>query len=62
MLHTKQQVLITGTSKRDPNMLSGRTENNRVINLIGPTTLIGKILDVLVTGVKANTLVGELPV
>lgn len=60
MLHTKQKVLITGASKRDANMLSGRTENNRVINLNGPTALIGKILDVLVTEVKVNTLVGEL--
>lgn len=62
MLHTKQKVLITGTSKRDEVMLSGRTENNRVINLNGPSELIGKIVDVVVTEVKANTLVGELSV
>lgn len=62
MLHTKQKVLVTGTSKRDEVMLSGRTENNRVINLNGPVELIGKIVDVVVTEVKANTLVGELAV
>ena len=62
MLNTTQKVLITGTSKRDATMLSGRTENNRVINLCGSTDLIGKIIDVVVTEVKANTLVGELSV
>lgn len=62
MLNTIQKVLITGTSKRDDNMLSGRTENNRVINLKGPVMLIGQIVNVIVTEVKANTLVGELSV
>jgi tRNA-2-methylthio-N6-dimethylallyladenosine synthase len=62
MLNTTQQVLITGESKRDGNMLSGRTENNRVINLSGPAMLIGQIVNVIVTEVKANTLVGELSV
>lgn len=62
MLNTTQKVLITGTSKRDSNMLSGRTENNRVININGPAMLIGQIINVIVTEVKANTLVGELSV
>lgn len=62
MMHTTQSVLITGVSKRDSTMLSGRTENNRVINIEGPETLIGKIINVVVTEIKANTLVGELAV
>ncbi len=62
MLNTKQQVLITGTSKRDNKVLSGRTESNRVINIEGPAMLIGQIVNVIVTEVKTNTLVGELSV
>ena len=32
MLGTRQQVLVTGLSKKDPGQLQGRTENNRVVN------------------------------
>ncbi|HSX20780.1 MAG TPA: tRNA (N6-isopentenyl adenosine(37)-C2)-methylthiotransferase MiaB [Gammaproteobacteria bacterium] len=60
MLHSTQTVLVTGTSKRDASMLSGRTDNNRVVNFPGPSMLIGQLRDVTITGVKANTLVGEL--
>lgn len=60
MLNTTQRVLITGPSKRDPNILAGRTENNRVVNLEGPQDLIGQLVDITITGVKTNTLTGEL--
>lgn len=59
MLHTTQKILVSGTSKRDPNMLTGRTDNNRVVNFNGPSMLIGQLIDVLITEVKANTLIGE---
>lgn len=62
MLHTKQKVLLTGVSKRDSTMLSGRTDNNRVVNLQGDGMLVGQMRDVIITEVKANTLVGELAV
>lgn len=62
MLGTTQQVLVTGVSKRDPSMLTGRTDNNRVVNFNGPSMLIGQMHDVAITEVKANTLVGELAV
>jgi tRNA-2-methylthio-N6-dimethylallyladenosine synthase len=32
MVGTRQKILITGHAKRDPGQLSGRTENNRVVN------------------------------
>ena len=62
MLNTTQKVLVTGSSKRDGNMLSGRTDNNRVVNFSGPSMLIGQMHDVVITEVKANTLIGELTV
>lgn len=62
MLHSKQKILITGIAKRDSTMLSGRTDNNRVVNFPGDAMLIGQMRDVIITEVKANTLVGELSV
>jgi tRNA-2-methylthio-N6-dimethylallyladenosine synthase len=62
MLNTKQKVLVTGTSKRDANMLTGRTDNNRVVNFSGSPMLIGQMVEMLITEVKANTIVGELAV
>lgn len=62
MLNTTQKVLISGTSKRSPDMLTGRTDNNRVVNFHGPSKLIGHMHDIVITEVKANTLIGELAV
>ncbi len=62
MLHTTQKVLVSGVSKRDSAMLTGRTDNNRVVNFHGPSMLIGQMCDIKITEVKANTLVGELAV
>ena len=60
MLGKNENVLIEGLSKRDSKELMGRTQNNRVVNLIGTTNLIGKIVPVLITDVKKHSLRGEL--
>ena len=60
MLGKNENVLIEGLSKRDSKELMGRTQNNRVVNLIGTTNLIGKIIPVLITDVKKHSLRGEL--
>ena len=60
MLGKNENVLIEGHSKRDSKELMGRTQNNRVVNLIGKTNLIGKIIPVLITDVKKHSLRGEL--
>jgi len=62
MLNTKQTVLVTGPSKKDSDILCGRTENNRVVNFSAPSDCIGKMVDVSITAAKANSLVGELSV
>lgn len=62
MLNTVQKVLVTGSSKRDATMLSGRADNNRVVNFNGDPSLIGQMTDVRITQVKANTLIGEIVV
>ncbi len=62
MVQTMQRVLVTGLSKKDATVLCGRTENNRVVNFPGPTNFIGQMVDLKITAVNRNTLVGELSV
>ncbi len=52
-------VLVEGISKRDENMISGRTEHGRMVTFQGSTDLIGKTVNVKITKVKLNTLMGE---
>ena len=59
MLHTVQTVLVTGTSKKDPNILSGRTANNRVVNFSGELSQVGQFLELQVTEVLPNSLRGK---
>jgi len=60
MIGTIEPVLITGTSKKDAKELSGRTENNRIVNFIGNPRLIGHIVPVRITDVYKNSLRGEI--
>ena len=45
-LGTIQKVLIEGISKNNENMLTGRTDSNKVVIIEGKEDLIGKLLDV----------------
>ncbi|MDQ7728580.1 tRNA (N6-isopentenyl adenosine(37)-C2)-methylthiotransferase MiaB [Halomonas sp. SpR8] len=62
MVGSTQRVLVNGFSPRDPGQLSGRTENNRVVNFraANPTELIGYFVDVDITEAFPNSLRGEL--
>jgi len=60
MQGTVQRVLVTGRAKKDNAELSGRTENNRVVNFPGPDHLIGDFADVEICGVLPNSLRGAL--
>jgi tRNA-2-methylthio-N6-dimethylallyladenosine synthase len=59
MLHSVQSVLVEGTSRRDGAELSGRTENNRVVNFPGDPRMIGQFVDVLITEAMPNSLRGR---
>jgi len=61
MVGTTQRVLVEGPSRRDPNELAGRTENNRVVNFPGPASLTGQFVDLQVTAALANSLRGRIP-
>lgn len=60
MVGSQQRILVTGPSKKDPLQMSGRTENNRVVNFIGNTNLIGQLVDVMITEALPNSLRGNL--
>jgi len=62
MVGTTQRILVTGFAPRDPGQLSGRTENNRVVNFraANPMELIGFFVDVEITEALPNSLRGEL--
>ena len=59
MVGTLQSILVTGPSKRDPGELSGRTENNRVVNFRSDkTNLIGKLVECEIVESFPNSLRG----
>ncbi|MGN6459115.1 MAG: tRNA (N6-isopentenyl adenosine(37)-C2)-methylthiotransferase MiaB [Achromobacter mucicolens] len=56
MVGTRQRLLVEGPSRRDPNELMGRTENNRIVNFPAPARLIGQMVDVIITAAHTNSL------
>ena len=57
---TMQKVLIEGRSKNNDNMLSGRTDSNKVVVLEGKDDLIGKIVDLKIVSEHMWYLKGEV--
>jgi tRNA-2-methylthio-N6-dimethylallyladenosine synthase len=63
MLGTVQRILVEGPSKKNPNELQGRTENNRVVNFDGGPNgarLVGQLVDIDITDAYAYSLRGEI--
>ncbi|HEY7773435.1 MAG TPA: tRNA (N6-isopentenyl adenosine(37)-C2)-methylthiotransferase MiaB [Marinagarivorans sp.] len=61
MVGNTERVLVSGYSKKDPGQLSGRTENNRVVNFrCDQPELIGKFADILIEEALPNSLRGIL--
>lgn len=61
MVGNVERILVNGYSKKDPGQLSGRTENNRVVNFrCDNPDLIGHFADVEIVQAYANSLIGEL--
>jgi tRNA-2-methylthio-N6-dimethylallyladenosine synthase len=59
MLGTVQTVLVERRARKDPQQVSGRTENNRVVNFSAAPDLIGEFVQVRITEVLPNSLRGE---
>ncbi len=60
MVGTTQRILVEGYSRKSDRELSGRTENNRVVNFVGPDDLIGQFADVEITQALNNAGKGLL--
>ncbi len=60
MIGGVERVLVTGTSRKDAAQMSGRTENNRIVNFDGSADLIGEFVDVRITEALPNSLRGEV--
>ena len=60
MVGTEQWILLDKVSKKDAAEISGRTENNRVVNLPGEKSYLGRFAKVRITVAYKNSLRGEL--
>jgi tRNA-2-methylthio-N6-dimethylallyladenosine synthase len=60
MVGSVQKVLVAGPSKRSPLELSGRTDNNRVVNFIGDKSLIGQFVQLKIIDLHTYSLRGEI--
>ena len=54
------KVLAEDTSKNNPDILTGRTEEFKLVNFKGDNSLIGEIVDVLIDDVKTFALEGTV--
>ena len=60
MVGSTQRLLVEGLSRKDPNKISGRTDNNRVVNFFGSDSLIGEFVSIQITEALPNSLRGKL--
>jgi tRNA-2-methylthio-N6-dimethylallyladenosine synthase len=58
-LGRKVGVLVEGESSRSTADMSGHSTCHKVVNFTGPASLIGQITEVVITGVKPNSLYGR---
>jgi tRNA-2-methylthio-N6-dimethylallyladenosine synthase len=60
MVGSVQRVLVEGPSRKDPNELTGKTENMRSVNFAGHARLVGQFVDVQITDAMSNSLRGRV--
>jgi len=65
MVGSVQNVLVEGPSRKNPNEMTGRTENMRYVNFPAPANLvgsdlIGSFIDVQITEAMSNSLRGRI--
>ncbi len=60
MVGSVQRVLVTGPSRRNPDELTGKTENMRSVNFAGHPRLVGRFVDVVITEALSNSLRGRV--
>ena len=60
MVGSVQRILVEGPSRKDPNELAGRTDNNRIVNFPGNPRLINNFVDVTIVSALPHSLRGEI--
>jgi tRNA-2-methylthio-N6-dimethylallyladenosine synthase len=60
MVGRTERVLVEKPSRKRADQLSGRTENNRVVNFDADASLIGRFVEVEITEALPNSLRGRL--
>jgi tRNA-2-methylthio-N6-dimethylallyladenosine synthase len=60
MVGTRQRVLVDGRSRRNAEELSGRTDNNRVVNFSGPEHLVGNFVAMQIEAALPHSLRASL--
>jgi len=60
MVGNIERILVEKVSRKRDDQLSGRTENNRVVNFDATPELIGQFVDVRITEALPNSLRGEI--
>jgi tRNA-2-methylthio-N6-dimethylallyladenosine synthase len=58
MVGSLQRVLVEGHARKDESELSGRTDNNRVVNFPGASHLIGEFVEVRIAAALPHSLRG----
>jgi tRNA-2-methylthio-N6-dimethylallyladenosine synthase len=62
MVGKLERVLVDGRARKNAEELSGRTENNRVVNFAGEPRLIGGFAEVRITSALPHSLRGEIAI
>ncbi|MBR3741908.1 MAG: tRNA (N6-isopentenyl adenosine(37)-C2)-methylthiotransferase MiaB [Clostridia bacterium] len=60
MIGRTESVLVTGTSKRNENQITGKTSRNISVNFEGSPDLVGKSVPVKITAASKTTLKGQI--
>ncbi|MCC6535598.1 MAG: tRNA (N6-isopentenyl adenosine(37)-C2)-methylthiotransferase MiaB [Burkholderiales bacterium] len=59
MVGSRQRILVDAHARKDPRELSGRTDNNRVVNFSGPESLLGRFVEVAISAALPHSLRGR---
>jgi tRNA-2-methylthio-N6-dimethylallyladenosine synthase len=59
MVGSVQTILVAKPAEKYPEQMTGRSENNRVVNFRGGRELIGQMVSVRIVQAMTNTLLGE---
>ncbi|SEK97211.1 tRNA-i(6)A37 thiotransferase enzyme MiaB [Nitrosovibrio tenuis] len=60
MIGTTQRILVESPSRKNPDELCGRTDNNRMVNFSGNPEKMGHFVNVIITDALSHSLRGKI--